>query len=442
MDVLHGPARLFRKRAVFAATTAAAIFILPGARVAAQQCPDSAWFSASVTVQTESVIQQLKQGSFNVKRVGIASWQADINSVPTVDWTDPCRAVIVTSIARCLERAGLLADEDRPFSFRLSSNNTALATATDTFIIAQRYDLGHGVFYDPSQHQGIFGGRRVDAIIFGNYRSGQGAVLSMVCVLGPGISTGNRFLQPKQEEIILPKQAMSPGAGKGTIPYDSALYLLTLLVDCSGSMIDNDPRAARSTGSYRLALAAAKIRGPRILLGFIGFDDRLRWVDPPALVWLPGVNEKKPPELSAAKKHAEKVLKDIAKIDNGGLTDLVTALNTAYHQATALSRLNHAPVARKDLLLFTDGRHNVRHGIHDSMDVAALAPKFRAEGIHVWVAALGTAADVDKLSKLADGTQARLWSILDTSQITPFLGEFLGTYPPSWRMNVGGAGAP
>ena len=445
MDFLRGSARLRHKAKFIVTVTGLAASILSTTRAAAQQCADSTWFSVNVAAQTESVIQQLNQDYPNVKRVGLASWQADVNSVPTVEWTDACRTVIITSIAKCLERAGLLAEEDRPFSIRLPANINAIATATDTFILAQRYDLGHGVFYDPSQHPGIFGGRRVDAIIFGNYRSGQGAalsLLSMACVLSPSISPGTIFIQPKQVEVIQHKHTEVLGLDQGTRPSDSEIYLLTLLVDCSGSMADNDPRAARSTGSYRLVLAAARARGPRILLGFIGFDDRLRWVDPPAAVWLPGVNETTPPELREAKKHVEKVLKHIAKIDNGSWTDIVGALNTALYDANGVSQYSNSPIARKDFLLFTDGRHNIRHNIRDSMNIASLAQQFRTAGIRVWVAALGTGADVDKLSKLADSTKGRLWWILDTAQITPFLVEFLGSYPPSWRMNVGSGNAP
>ncbi|MBI4699578.1 MAG: VWA domain-containing protein [Deltaproteobacteria bacterium] len=380
-------------------------------------CAQAGWFQAEARRQTSVVVGAARTNG--QARLAVLSFSATAGGTESVHWTDPCRRLLLLTTAEQLATQGLLSPPDRPATLDVAGAPPG-GTATSSDAVLLRAGFGHADVWDPSALPSILLLRdkaaAVDGLVVGSYRSEPGQ--------SPELHTA---LLDRRGTILAIADQAAPQA-----PAASPVSALVMAVDCSSSMGRTDPRAARMLGAYRIARTVALTRDPTVLLGFVGFDDKLRQALPPAPLWMPGLNEPDDPgdgPHRQARTNAQQVLGAIAQIDNGRFTNIVLALEWARDRLLALSASEGRPVARKDILLFTDGEHNT-----DARKPSSLGPSLVAAGIRVWSVGLGPAADDPELAKLAADTGGRYYHVHNGYDMEAFFRTFLATFSGHWTI--------
>jgi len=361
-----------------------------------------------------SLAAQAEDAGF--KRVGVTSFlREDSAGSLRLVWEDGCRERLLILVAKALAEAGVLPDGEWPEVRQLTGVAApALASRTDDVILANAFQ--HDALYDASRLPEILSlsapPAGLDGVILGRYEEGGELLLFAVLADARG-----RFIAPAES------------AGVEVDPDE--VLVLVLIVDSSGSMEDNDPHAYRTEGARVIARTVAMARQPVVLLGFVGFDSRLRWTFPPSRLWLPGVGESRGEAASRAQKSAQAIIAAIDQIDNGAQTNMQAPLEWALQELRGLTEVDGKTVGRRDIFLLTDGVHNEPD---DSWKPSHIAKDLVEAGIHVWAVGLGPGAQKNELSKLASATGGRFFDIEDENAMAAFLSTFLSTYQPKWSL--------
>ncbi len=347
-------------------------------------------------------------------RVGVASlMREDAGGNLQLDWEDACRARLLDLAAEALADRRLLPPDEQPTARALNGVvNEAHASRTDQLLLANAFS--HDALYDVArlpQILALTGDEPLDGVMLGRYETSGEMLIFAVLVNRRG-----EFIAPAESTTV------------EITPQD--VLALTLIVDSSGSMKDNDPHAFRSEGARHIARTIALAREPTVLLGFVGFDSELRWTFAPARVWQPGSGEKPSDAPPGALESFTRIIAAIDQIDNGAQTNMKAPLEWALEHLGKLTEIDGRPVTRRDVFLLTDGVHNEPD---DTWKPSFIAPALAEAGIHVWAVGLGAGAQKDELSKLAKLTGGRFFDLANERAMAEFLAIYLATYQPLWR---------
>jgi hypothetical protein len=351
-----------------------------------------------------------------MQRVGVASMmREDAAGTLQLDWADGCRVRLLHLAAAALSERGLLPSAETPRPRKLRDLSQAvIASGTDEVLIANAFR--HDALYDVTRITEILKlaapPEGLDGILLGRFEASGEMLLFALLVDAKG-----EFVAPAESRTVV------------TTPED--VMALVLIVDSSGSMKDNDPHAFRTDGARMIARTVALAREPTVLLGFVGFDSRLRWTVAPARVWQRGVGEGEADAPAGARDSARKIIEAIDQIDNGAQTNMQAPLEWALTELAGLTEVDGRPVTRKDLFLLTDGVHNEPD---DTWKPSMIAAALAAAGIRVWAVGLGPGAQKDELAKLARQTHGRFFDVNNEKAMADFLATYLATYQPMWRL--------
>lgn len=177
---------------------------------------------------------------------------------------------------------------------------------------------------------------------------------------------------------------------------------LFLMVDKSGSMsTSTEPDEPTKVAMAREAAARAiAMLQPGDTVGVIAFESTYQWVVPPTQL--------------ASQADIERAEASVAGIESGGGTSILPPLSAAYQAAA------QASAAVKQIVLLTDGES-------DETGYEALTGQMQADQITLSTVAIGSDADTNLLSRLADLGGGRYYFTARATAIP----EFAPRRPPS-----------